>query len=187
MKSGILLIGVALLCAMPVRADMAEQMKSLPDKIVVSNEDDTLNFRKGTRSDSFFVFEDKVNGNRYRQTYQNSVCLASVTYQPANIGRMSNAKVKRRIKELTKFQVSRQDSYRLGAHTFFMNAGSTPEQAVILMLAGKENALIKVDMVCQALPYMNERANMKSAIFWAKELATTASTTFNPEKGRKEK
>lgn len=184
MKLKILVVGIALLCAATVYADTLDQMQQLPDKIVVDEQDETLNFLKGMRPDSFYVYEDAALGNSYRQTYRSAICFASITYQPAHVGRMSHAKVKRHIKETTKFQITQQNSYKLGRDTFFMNTGATPEQTTVLMLAGRENLFIKVDMTCQTLPVISGKANVKSAIAWTKKLAETASTLLNEPKAQ---
>lgn len=182
MKLEILLAGVMVMCAVSVNADTLEQMQRLPDRIIVEEQDETLNFQKGTRPDSFYIFEDAELGNSYRQTYHSSICFASITHQPANVGRMSHAKVKRYIKDITRFQITQQNSYKLGNDTYFVNVGATPEQTTILMVAGKDDSFIKVDMTCQTLPIISARANVKSAIGWTKKIAETASATFEKPK-----
>ncbi len=179
------LIGIICLTVINARADTLEKMKQLPEQIVVDTADDTLNFQKGTRPDSFFTIEDAKLGNGYRQTYHNDICFASITQEPANVGRMSNVKVKRYLKDISQFQVTAQDDYKSGATSFFMNVGATPEQTSVLMLSGKDTSFLKIHVTCQVLPQLSESINRKSTVAWAKKIADAAVSVLNETKKEK--
>ncbi|MBQ9089954.1 MAG: hypothetical protein IJY58_02780 [Alphaproteobacteria bacterium] len=162
-------ITVMLCCStMTAQAHVLTAMQDLPEKIIVDENDTTLNFQKGIRPDSFYIEKDKELGTTYRQTYSNAVCHASVTHLPAHIGRMSNIKVQKYIKENTHFQITRQDSEKIGDIRFYMNVGATPDQTTVMMIGGYDNSLIKIHNSCQMLPDMTFKANEKTAIYWTK-------------------
>ncbi len=185
MNLKIFLMGIVCLAAINVQADTLEKMKRLPGKIVIDTVDNTLNFTKGTRPDSFSVMENDEIGNGYRQTYHNDVCYASVTYQPALVGRMSNVKIKRHLKDITRFQITAQDAYKAGTESFYMNVGTTPEQTTVLMLSGKGKAFLKVHLSCQALPNFSERVHGKAVVSWAKKIADAAVMVYADSKKEK--
>ena len=166
-----LLITAILCCAtVTTQAHVLMAMQNLPEKIIVDENDDTLNFQKGIRPDSFYIEKDKELGTTYRQTYHNAVCHVSVVHEPAHIGRMSNIKIQKYIKENTHFQITRQDSEKMGDIRFYMNVGATPEQTTVLMVGGYDNYLIKIHNSCQMLPEMTFKANEKTAIYWTRAI-----------------
>ncbi len=173
MKLKLFLMGIMCLTASVGLADTLDDVKSLPDTIVIDTADETLNFQKGTRPDSFYVTDDGENGKIYRQTYHNAICFASVTYEPAHIGRMSNIKMKRELKDISHFQITRQDKYKSGKKVFYMNIGAMPEQTTVLMLSGKETTFLKVHLSCQSLAQKTALDNEKTTIYWAKQIVDT--------------
>lgn len=179
MKLKGVLIGLICLVNMNVFADTFDRMKQLPAEIVIDAKDDTLNFKKGSRSDSFFVTQNEGVADTYRQTYHSELCFASVTHQPAQVGRMSNAKVKRYIKDITHFQITRQDSFKVGSDRFFMNVESVPEQTTVLLVAGQKESFIKIDVTCQIMPDLKQRSNEKTAIYFAKKIAESVMPFLN--------
>ncbi len=182
MNLKVILTGIICVMSGVVQANPMEKMQQLPETVVISTEDESLNFKKGTRPDAFHVIEDAQLGDGYQQTYRSDVCFASVTYQPANIGRMSNVKIRRQLKEMTQFQITRQDAYKSGSQQFYMNVGVTPEQSVVLMLSGKGTSFLKIHLSCQTLPGWSTHVNEKAAMGWAQKIADEVVAVFNDPK-----
>lgn len=143
---------------------------SFADTIAVSD-DESMRFVKNPQAELFQALKADEQIIGYAQAYLNPLCFATVSFFYPNLGRLSNAKIKRYLKEETAFQITHQNSTRLDNIRLHYMAGAQKDQTDVLMATDLKDNILQVRTTCQTIPSLNAKENRKRAVFWSKEIA----------------
>lgn len=128
-------------------------------------------FSKNPRSDSFQTLVDNEETVGVAQDYISDVCLARISYFNPKLGRLSNTKIKRYLKEKTYFQITYQDSSDISGERNHYTVSTHPDQTDVLLVKQTGNNLLQVRLTCQTAASFTQKENRQAAVEWAKTLA----------------
>ena len=155
-----------------------QQTILFPQNFEVSSPDNSYRFSKNSRSDSFQTLktEEKIIG--FSQDYLNSACLARISYFYPNLGRLSNTKIKRYLKEKTPFQITRQDSDKTDGNRYHYTVSAHPDQIDVFLVEQFDNNILQIRLTCQTLPALTQKENQRLSLDWAKSMEEKLSTVL---------
>lgn len=154
-----------------IQPDKMDKSHFLTDISV--NKNDAFNFIQNPLPELFQLLHDQEGKTVIgaSQSYHNGICLATISYFYPNLGRLSNTKIKRYLKESTNFQITHQDSTHTDTTRFHYMAGDQKDQTDVLMATAVHDNILQVRTTCQPLPHLTQKENRKKTIFWTKDLA----------------
>lgn len=155
-----------------------QQTTLFPQNFEVSYPDDSFRFSKNGRSDSFQTLKNEEKTVGFSQDYLNSACFARITYFYPNLGRLSNTKLKRYLKESTPFQITHQDSAKTAGNRYHYTISAHPDQIDVFLAEQVDNNILQIRLTCQTLPALTQKENQRLALDWAKSMAEKLSTTL---------
>ena len=154
------------------------QTTLFPQNFEVSYPDASFRFSKNSRSDSFQTLKSEEKLIGFSQDYSNSACLARITYFYPNLGRLSNTKLKRYLKEQTPFQITHQDSDQTAGNRYHYTVSAHPDQIDVFLVEQFDNNILQIRLACQTLPALTQKENKRLSVDWAKFIAEKLSTVL---------
>lgn len=147
-----------------------ELTQSFFENNISVSSDPSLNFAKNPRMELFKTLQANGQTIGYSQAYLNPLCFAAISYFYPNLGRLSNAKIKRYLKDTTAFQITHQNSTHLDDLRLHYMAGAQKDQTDLLMATALKDNILQIRMTCQTQSNLSEKENRKNAVFWSKEM-----------------
>lgn len=133
--------------------------------------DSSFRFEKNARADAFQVLKNEENTIGVAQDYKNSVCFVRISYFYPNMGRLSNTKLRRYLKEKAPFQITHQNSVEINKKRYHYIISSHADQTDVLLISRVENNMIQIRETCQTLPALSQKENRRLSLDWAKIIA----------------
>ena len=144
---------------------------ALPEMIVTDKQNPSLNVLKSSQPYAFYQSETADGKKSYSQIYRSDMCQVKISFEPQTVGRMSDNKIKRHIKEKTHFQITGQDSKKIEKKRFFYNIGVKSDQIDALMMTGTNARIIQIRTTCYPFVALNQNENEKIVVRMSSEIA----------------
>lgn len=151
------------------------QTTLFPQNFEVSYPDASFRFSKNSRSDSFQIVKNEEKTVGFSQDYSNSACLARITYFYPNLGRLSNTKLKRYLKEKTPFQITHQNSLETAGKRYYYTLSAHSDQIDVFSVGQFDNNILQLRLTCQTLPTFTQKENQRLSLDWTQSVAEKLS------------
>ncbi len=144
------------------------QTTLFPQSFEIPFPDASFRFEKNVRADAFQILKDGEKSVGVAQDYKSDVCLARISYFYPNMGRLSNTKLRRYLKEKTPFQITHQDSIDINNKRCHYIISSQADQTDVLLVGQIDNNILQIRETCQTLPARSQKENRRLSLDWAK-------------------
>lgn len=142
----------------------------------IQTPDSSFRFSKSPHENAFQTLTENEKTIGVSQDYRNDFCLARISYFNPHLGRLSNTKIKRYLKEKTFFQITHQDSADINENRYHYTIGSYPDQTDILLAGQMKNNILQIRMSCQTSPAFSQKENRQLTMVWAKAIVSQILT-----------